>query len=122
MNLTRKTALVLALFVMGSAVAESALAHGGGGRGRVGVGFYFGAPYLGWGWGAPYYPYYYPYSYAYPVYAPSQPTTYVEQEPAQAAPAPQQGYWYYCADAQAYYPYVKECPGGWQRVSPQPPR
>ena len=120
MKLTRKLALVLALFLMGSAVAQSALAHGG--RARVGVGFYFGAPYLGWGWGAPYYPYYYPYSYAYPAYAPAQPTTYIQQEPAQAAPAPQQGYWYYCSDAQAYYPYVKECPGGWQRVSPQPQR
>jgi hypothetical protein len=121
MNWTRKTALALALLALGSAVAESALAHGYG-RARVGVGFYFGAPYWGYGWGAPYYPYYQPYYSSYPVY-PAQPSTYIQQDvqPAPAA-APQQGYWYYCSDAQAYYPYVKECPGGWQRVSPQPAR
>ena len=50
----------------------------------------------------------------------TQPTVYVEQGPAQAAPQPAQHYWYYCADSRAYYPYVKDCPGGWQRVSPQP--
>jgi hypothetical protein len=118
----RKTALVLALFVLGSAVADSALAHG---RARVGVGLYFGVPLGGWGWGygAPYYPYYPPYYSSYPTYVPAQPTTYIQQDVQPApAPAPQQGYWYYCSDAQAYYPYVKECPGGWQRVSPQPPR
>jgi hypothetical protein len=27
-------------------------------------------------------------------------------------------YWYYCADAQAYYPYVQQCPGGWLTVVP----
>ncbi len=31
-----------------------------------------------------------------------------------------QGTWYYCAESKTYYPYVKECPGGWQRVTPQP--
>jgi hypothetical protein len=49
---------------------------------------------------------------------------YIEQGGGQAAPAPQQtqaNYWYYCAESQAYYPYVKECPGGWQQVEPQPP-
>jgi len=34
----------------------------------------------------------------------------------QAPPA-----WYYCPESKAYYPYVKECPGGWQQVAPQPP-
>lgn len=117
MTLTRKTALILALLAFGFTAAESALAHG---RGRVGVGFYFGVPIGGWGW--PYYsPYYYPPYPASVVYVPSQPTTYVQQDaPPPAAASPQQGYWYYCSDARAYYPYVKECPGGWQRVSPQP--
>lgn len=42
--------------------------------------------------------------------------------PAPTAPtAPQSGYWYYCAESRVYYPYVNQCPGGWQRVSPQPP-
>ena len=117
MKLTRKTALVLALFVLGSAVTESANAHR---RGRVGVGLYFGVPLGGWGWyGSPYYPYYPSYP-ASVVYVPSQPTTYIQQEPVQPSYTPQAGYWYYCGDARAYYPYVKECPGGWQRVAPQP--
>jgi hypothetical protein len=43
---------------------------------------------------------------------PSYPATYIEQD----------GYWYYCAAAQAYYPYVTQCPGAeWQRVEPTPP-
>jgi len=51
-----------------------------------------------------------------------QPTTYIEQ-PAPQPAQPQQsavGYWYYCANPGAYYPYIKECPAGWQRVAPQP--
>ena len=41
------------------------------------------------------------------------PQRYIEQsQPADS--------WYYCADSKAYYPYVKDCPGGWQRVSPTP--
>jgi hypothetical protein len=52
---------------------------------------------------------------------------YIEQQQAPAAPPPAPvaaapaDYWYYCAAAQGYYPYVKECPGGWQKVLPQPP-
>jgi hypothetical protein len=33
-----------------------------------------------------------------------------------AAPAP--AYWYYCAPLATYYPYVQDCPGGWQAVTP----
>ena len=54
------------------------------------------------------------YNYYYPppgYYAPAP--VYMEQYPA----APQT-YWYYCAPAGAYYPYVGDCPGGWQRVVP----
>ncbi len=62
--------------------------------------------------------YYYP-----PV--PLSPPAYIEQEPAPggtAPPAPSANqYWYWCAGSNAYYPYVKECPGGWQPVLPQPP-
>lgn len=32
------------------------------------------------------------------------------------------GYWYYCDDPQGYYPYVGDCPNGWQQVTPQPPQ
>ncbi len=47
--------------------------------------------------------------------------------PAAFAPPPpqqqqqQSHYWYYCPDSRAYYPYVRECAGGWERVAPQPP-
>jgi hypothetical protein len=44
------------------------------------------------------------------------PQTYIQQ--GQEAPAQ---YWYYCEEARAYYPYVRECPGGWMTVVPQPP-
>ena len=30
------------------------------------------------------------------------------------------GSWYYCEDGKGYYPYVKECPGGWKRVPASP--
>ena len=52
------------------------------------------------------------------------PQIYIEQAQAFPQPAPQQdtnNYWYFCDAAQAYFPYVKECPSGWQRVVPQPP-
>ena len=33
-------------------------------------------------------------------------------------PEPAVQYWYYCGSAGAYYPYVAECPEGWQPVVP----
>jgi hypothetical protein len=82
----------------------------GGTRVFIGGGLgWWGGP--GW-WGAPY-----PYYVAPPVVIPES-----SQEYIQVAPAPQQqAYWYYCQSAGAYYPYVKECPGGWQQVVPQSP-
>jgi len=69
----------------------------------------------------PYYPYPYP-AYAPPIVVapPAPPPVYIEQQPAVPQLAP--GYWYYCNEAQAYYPYVKQCPGPWQQVAPQPPQ
>ena len=82
------------------------------------IGAGLAAPY----WGYPWYPYgySYPYPYQYPAYSPpvvldSGPQTYIEQAPPQA-----QQYWYYCQNPQGYYPYVGECPGGWQPVPAQP--
>ncbi len=105
----------LLLFIVGlPAVMASApaLAHG-----HVNWGVSFGLPLF-----PPAY-YYPPPAYYYPpaVVAPPAPTAYVEQAVPQAAPD-QSSWWYYCSDARAYYPYVKECPGGWQRVAPEPPR
>lgn len=120
----RLACLALAALSLG-AVATEASAHG-----RVRYGVYIGAPiYTSPYWYGGYYrPY--PY-YAYPpttVVVPAAPTTYIEQAPAvvtvPAAPAQTAtlpaGYWYYCQASNAYYPYVKECPAGWQQVSPQP--
>lgn len=125
-----RTVLGMALLLLAATASTPALAwHQGGGHARFGV--YIGAPGY---WYSPYYypPYYSPYypPYAYPpvVVAPPAPQIYVEQGSAAAtAPAPPQSqaaapsnWWYYCADTKGYYPYVKECPSGWQPVAPQP--
>jgi len=53
---------------------------------------------------------------------PAAATAYIERSDASSPPVQQsQGYWYFCPEAKAYYPYVKQCTGGWQRVSPTPP-
>ena len=106
--------------------------YGGGGTRYnfvIGVGPGFWGP----GYYAPYYgpSYYGPYAYPYPAYpyyppavvaAPSSPPTYIEKgAPDEGAAPAQSAYWYYCRDANGYYPYVKQCPGGWERVAPQPP-
>jgi len=105
--------LALAALLVGASVSQSALAHG---HGRVFLGFNFGFP--GYYYPAPYYYYPTPY-YTAPVVVQSPPQVYVEREAAPAAPETQ-SYWYYCAATRGYYPYVKECPGGWQKVSPTP--
>ena len=118
----KKTVLALVLLLMGSIAAESAFA---GHRGpRISFGFGFGAPYYAYPYYAPY-PYYYPRYYSAPVVVERAPV-YVEQAPApaqppsQVQPATPSGSWYYCNESGAYYPYVQECAGGWQRVAPQP--
>ena len=68
----------------------------------------------------------YPGSYYEPapvVVVPAEPQVYIEQGDVVAEQEPDGGqYWYYCRNAKNYYPYVKECPGGWQKVPPQPAR
>lgn len=102
------------------------------GRGYYGRGGYYNGIGLGLGLGyglgyglVGYYGngYYSPY-YGYPsttiITAPATPPVYIQQ----AAPVVQQnpaGYWYYCNNPQGYYPYIKQCPNGWQQVSPTPP-
>lgn len=91
---------------------------------------------IGPAWGPSYYspdPYFYPRYYPYyvpPVVIdrPLLPQVYIEQPPLVAAPpapsapaAAPASYWYFCAASNAYYPYVNECPGGWQKMLPQPP-
>ena len=118
MKIRATTVLAVTLLLAGAMMNHTALAHGA----RVGVGFSFGFPGYWYGPGPYGYPPAYPYPY-YPAYYPSYPSAppvYVEQG-AMQAPAQPQDWWYYCADARAYYPYVRECAGGWQRVAPTPP-
>lgn len=49
---------------------------------------------------------------------PASPTVYIEQGAAPPEQMQQPYYWYYCADSKTYYPYVDDCPGGWQQVVP----
>jgi hypothetical protein len=89
------------------------------------VRFFVGA---GPGWWGPYpfgfYPYYpyYPYYYTPPVVV-REPSVYVQQQPASAAPAepsePVAGYWYYCPSAREYYPTAPSCPEAWIKVPPR---
>ena len=119
---TSKTliALVLALAGLMAASSASAWHHRHGPRVSIGFGFGYPGPY----YPGPYYPPYgyYPHYYPAPVVIQRQPTVYIEQnpQPAPAIQAPASAYWYYCADTRAYYPYVKDCEAGWQRVAPQP--
>jgi hypothetical protein len=109
----RRLALVTLAALLAVASA-SALAHG---RGRVTLGFHFGVP-LGW-----YSPWYYapPPAYYYPpvVVQPSPPTAYVER--SDVVPEGTAS-WYFCRESNSYYPYVKTCPGGWERVPARPPQ
>lgn len=144
MNTSLKTMVISALVLFGALASGSAMAdrdgHHGHGfghgyarghdrdghhGGHVRFGVSLGFPYYGPGYYSPFYgdPFYgNPYrAYAYPpvVVQPSPPPVYIEQ--GQAAVAPAQSYWYYCAASRSYYPYVSECPAGWQRVPVQPP-
>lgn len=120
----KKSLFVLAALLL--AGAGSAMA---GGRVYGSVGVYVG-PRAYWGPAYPR-PYYYPWPYVYgdPFYSPapvvvvpSAPPVYIEQGDAAAEPVESaaQQYWYFCNGSNKYYPYVKECPGGWQKVLPQP--
>jgi hypothetical protein len=109
--------LCLAICVLAvSLYSGMADAHGRGGRGGGHLGLWIGAPIV---IGAPYY--YYPppyYRYGPPV------VREYSYEPAPSPPVvvtPQSSTWYYCRDSRAYYPYVHECPGGWDSVPARPP-
>src|SRR5512147_1686966 len=112
--MTRTSKWIVALAALLGSALVAAPAFAWGHRSHVTLGFHFGFPAY---YPAPYY--YYPA----PVYYPSpvivqQPPVYTERQDV----APEaQNYWYYCAATRGYYPYVKECPGGWQKVPPAPP-
>ena len=114
--------LILGLVLPNAASADRGHWHGGHG-GHASIGVFVGAP-LYWGWPGPYYGYPPPYyAYSPPVVVAPSPPVYVERGDDEGAPPrSSKNYWYYCDRPAGYYPYVKECPGGWQRVAPTPPR
>jgi hypothetical protein len=130
-----RAVLLSALLVFAAApgLAQARDGHGGGHGGGHWGGF-------GWGLGiaaavlslpfiaarSAYYDYA-PYGYA-PAYSygPDYGATfaqpaYAPQYQAPAQPQASAGYWYFCASSNGYYPYVRHCAEGWQRVSPTPP-
>lgn len=80
-------------------------------RGSVFVGPVWWGPRFWW-WGPP--------AAWYPPYYASPPVVYQPTPPASQVGPPAQQYWYSCENPRGYYPYVKECPGGWKQVVPQP--
>ncbi len=138
------TAVCLVIVLMGTITSSSVWARGGGGHGggfgggggHFGGGHYGGGGYgyrgygygglglglglgLGYGLGS----YYGGYGYYPPavVTVPVAPPVYIQQAPPVVQQNPP-GYWYYCNSPQGSYPYIKQCPGGWQQVEPTPPR
>ncbi len=108
------TSRIVAIFLV--LLGAVSFAYSNHAQARVGV--FIGVPLGAWYYPPPPPAYYYPPPYYYPpsvVYAPSPPA-YVEQAPPQAAGQ----FYYYCRGSQSYYPYVTECPGGWERVPAQP--
>jgi len=121
MSRNRIVSLLAVVLITGASLpawAGKGAYHGGGhghSHGSVSFGFAFGGPW--------YYPgYYYP-PYYYPVPVRTEPTVYIERGD-DGVPAEQsrgsQGYWYYCKESRAYHPYVKHCPGGWEKQIPAP--
>lgn len=127
------SALLLLLFFLSAAGMASADRYNRGHRhyrghshyrSGVSVGVIYGGPYWDPWWYTPlpyYRPYYYPSYYPY-YYTPAEttPPVYIERGQEQEAPS-DAGVWYYCPDSRTYYPYIKECPGGWQKVPAEPP-
>jgi hypothetical protein len=114
--------------------------HSSHGHSDIDIGVVIGAPVVRpwYYYPRPYYPYYYPRPYYYPsppyyyppppyyyyppvVTVPSSPPVYIEKGGEEAGAPQESNYWHYCDNPRGYYPEVKECPGGWQRVSPRPP-
>jgi hypothetical protein len=111
------------LFALAALTAVLASAPAFAYHGHYHVGVVIGTPVY-WAYPGPYYYPPHPY-YNYPpvVVTPAEPPTYIEQTPAPQQQTQQPSNdWYYCRKPEGYYPYVKQCPGGWQRVALQPPQ
>jgi hypothetical protein len=86
--------------------------HGHGGHGHRGRGHQGPRVFISPRVVVPFEAYWEPYP---PVVMAPPPQVFVEP-----TPLPPQS-WYYCDAAQAYYPYIQECPGEWRPVWPTPP-
>lgn len=109
----------LLALVAGGAWADRGWHHP---RTSVHLGVQFGPPVFY----PPVYPYW-PHVYVPPtviVSQPAPPPVYIERSPpvTPAVPALEPGFWYYCQEAGAYYPQVRQCAGDWHKVAPQAPR
>lgn len=102
-EITLKISTKVGLLLVAFALCSNMVAHAG----RVGVGIYLG----------PAYPYYYPVA-PHPYYYPAYPGPYYYPP---AVEAPTAGTWHYCDASKSYYPYVKQCSGGWRSVPAQTP-
>lgn len=114
----KKRGAVLFALLLGAAVSSlPAWAHERSQRPRVGL--YFGYSWYG---PPPFYRPLHPYYFHYPpmVIVRPEPPVYIERAAPSAAP-PTAAVWYYCRASGSYYPYVKECPGGWEHVVPTLP-
>ncbi|MGC2063744.1 MAG: hypothetical protein WA610_12260 [Thermodesulfovibrionales bacterium] len=129
---------IAVVLVPGGSVMAAGRGHGGGqGGGHWGGGWHGGWGWSGFGFGVaagallsyPYYSdaYYYPYGYA-PIYRSATEVIVRESaythEPGYYEPARRYGArdtWYYCKESRAYYPYVRRCAGGWEKVPAVPP-
>lgn len=118
---SRKILLLAVALLLG--IASSA-AFADRGRHRSGHGHHHRGAHFGFFIGAPlFYPWGYPAPYYYQppvVVVPATPPTYIEQADERGPVGQAEGYWYYCPDSKAYYPYVRQCPTEWQRVAPRP--
>jgi hypothetical protein len=125
------TGLLVAFLAFMPVVADAHWGFGGGAIWGFGLGLFTGFAFAP----RPVYvapPVYYapPPPVAYPYYVPAPvppgPATYdYSNNPNALSAAPpsvrqqqQPYYWYYCTDPQGYYPYIRNCPGGWLTVVP----
>ena len=139
-------AIMLAIIAAGSLAAAPAWAERGRGHGHGGG--HFWGPFAGFLLGSaivysatqPRAVYFGP-QVSYWPYGPANtvgPTYYVDPiyvaPPLASIPPPPPGasqvsalgmpgseWWYFCKDPNGYYPYVRECQSGWEKVSPTPP-
>jgi hypothetical protein len=103
MNTKLKRLGLAAVLLAGVASAGVADAHP---RGRVNV--WFGGPFWWPGYWGP------------PLVVERPVVLQPPAEPLVVQPNTQSHTWYYCRDAQMYYPYVTSCPSAWQEVAATP--